>query len=94
MKRWFDFDKERRDGLVFWHLQLRLLSGETYGISCCAPADPARQGLHVLPGYRSGAAWKLRHARRVLREKMRQEDDKLRKQMETAGLSPFVSPFE
>jgi hypothetical protein len=97
MKRRFGFDKERRDDLLYWHLRLDTLSGQTYGVSRCAAADPSRLGFHVIPGDRDAVANDLLRARRCLREKVRQEDDQWRKRQEWARLDPYgmhpLNPF-
>jgi len=70
----FGFAKARHGDLLYWHLRLDSLSGHTYGVSFHRPADPERVGFHVSPVDRLEVAMKLRNARCLLREKVRQED--------------------
>ena len=73
----FGFDRERRGDRLYWHLYHDSLSGKTYGQSLCAIADPSKLGFHVLPGGRQAVAIDLWRVRRQLRERARQEDEKL-----------------
>jgi hypothetical protein len=74
----FGFDRERKGDRLYWYLYHDSPSGRTYGHTLCALADPEKLGFHVLPGGRQAVAIDLWRARRQLRERVRQEDDKWR----------------